>query len=503
MESPKKVIVIGAGFGGLALAIRLQAKGFQVTILEKRAKAGGRAYQLKAKGFTFDMGPSLVTEPAIIESVFKAAGKNMEDYLDLVMLDPFYRIYFHDKSYIDYCEDTDKMKKQMAVFNKEDANNYDRFMKLSKNFYDAVIKGGLGSSPISKIKDMLYMLPKVVQLKGFRSAYSLVSNYFKDFRHLFLFSFHPLFIGGNPFKSPALYLMIPYMEKKGGVLYTHGGMYSVIESFVKVFKELGGNILTNAEVQRLEIKDGKATGAYANDKFIAADLVVSNADFRNTYSDLIDQKHRSKWTDKKLSKLDYSMSAFVMYLGLNKKYEQLLHHSIILSERYKELIDDIFINKTVPDDFSLYMHCPSKTDPSMAPEGKESLYILAPVANLDSTFDWDKEKDVYKEKILSFLEHNFGLQGLKESIEFLEIMTPKDFEATQNAHLGSAWGVQPKLLQSAYFRPHNQSEDIENMFIVGASTHPGAGVPGVLLTAEATEKAINNYTQPFKPSKSA
>ncbi|MCB0284034.1 MAG: phytoene desaturase [Calditrichaeota bacterium] len=497
----QKAVVIGSGFGGLAAAIRLQSKGFQVTVLEKREKPGGRAYQLKKNGYTFDMGPSLVTEPAIINGVFEAAGKRLEDYVSLTSLDPFYRIYFHDKSFIDYNGDSENMKKQMSRFNKKDAANYDRFMAVAKQFYDAVIHEKLGSVPFSTISSMITFIPRALKLNALSPAYSFVKRFFNDFRHRFMFSFHPLFIGGNPFKAPSLYLMIPYLEKTGGVLYSKGGMYSIIEAFVKVFEEIGGTLVTNAEATNISVKNGKTNGVWSGNRFYPADIVVSNADFKHTYDDLVKSEHRKKWTSGKLNRLDYSMSAFILFMGVKKKYDNLLHHTLILSERYKELVDDIFINKIIPDDFSMYLHIPSKTDPSMAPEGCESMYVLIPVANLDANVNWDELKDRYAKKVLDYLETEFGMKDLQESLDVLEVMTPEDFAKTQNAFKGSAWGVEPKLLQSAYFRPHNQSEDIENMFLVGASTHPGAGVPGVLLTAEATEKAIMDYVNSKKEFK--
>ena len=493
-----KAVVIGSGFAGLASAIRLQARGFDVTLLEKREKAGGKAYQIKKDGYTFDMGPSLVTEPEIINKIFKAAGKKMNDYIDLVSLDPYYRIYFHDKTFIDYTGDAAKMKAQMRSFNKADANNYDKFMTFAKKYYDAVIVDGLGSTSFSSISSVFSFLPKALKLKALAPAHHMVKKFFKDFRHQFTFSFHPLFIGGNPFKAPALYLMIPYLEKMGGVLYARGGMYTIIEAFIKLFDELGGTFVGNSEVDKIEIENGKAVGVKCGNLYYPADIVVSNADFHHTYSNLIEKKHRRKWTNKKLDKMDYSMSAFLLYMGVNKKYDNLEHHTLILSKRYKSLVEDIFDKNILPDDFSMYLHIPSKTDPTMAPQGSESMYVLIPVSNMDANIDWSKIKNDYAQKVLDFLEHDFGLDGLQDSMEVLEIFTPEDFQKTQNAYKGSAWGVEPTLTQSAYFRPHNHSEDIENLFLVGASTHPGAGVPGVLLTAETTEKEILNYIQPAK-----
>ncbi len=485
----QKIVIIGSGFGGLAAAIRLQAEGMQVRVLEKNAKVGGHAYQLVRDGYTFDMGPSIITAPDLIQRVFACAGVRMEDYLDLVKLDPFYRIYFHDGSSLDYTGNGDQMKQQMARFNEEDVINYDRFMAHTRQLYDAVITDGLGSIPFS-LPTMVGFLPRALRLQAWMPAYNFVKKYFDDPRHRFTFSFHPLFIGGNPFRAPSVYLMIPYLEKTGGVWFCKGGMYNFVQALENVFIELGGIVETDVEVEQIIVENREAKGVMAKERFYEANAVISNADLVHTYGELIKPEHRKKWSDKKLRRTQYSMSAFLLYIGVNKKYPQLKHHTLILSERYKGLIDDIFDNKILPDDFSMYLHIPSQTDPTMAPEGCESMYVLIPVPNLESGINWEKIKRTYTDSILAFLENDFGLTDLKRSIAVLETFTPADFKEQRNSHLGSAWGVEPKLTQTAYFRPHNRSEDIQKLYFVGASTHPGAGVPGVLLTAETTVKLV-------------
>jgi phytoene desaturase len=490
MENLKKAIIIGSGFGGLVLAVRLQSRGIDVTVLEKNKYLGGHAYPLKKDGYTFDMGPSLITAPEIIQRIFNCAGRDMNDYLDTVKLNPFYRIYFHDRTYIDYTDDSEYMKEQMARFNARDAANYDRFMNASKKIHDEVIVKGLGSTHFMNLSTMAGFVPKAIALKALLPTYYFARRYFEDPRHRFTFSFHPLFIGGNPFRAPSVYQMIPYLEKSGGVWFSKGGMYSLVRAFEKLFSDIGGRVETNAEVVEIVIRDGKATGVIANGEYREADLVVSNADFIHTYKDLIKPGFRRKWTDKRLLNLKYSMSAFLIYLGVEKKYPQLLHHTLILSKRYKGLIKDIFDNKIIPDDFSMYLHVPTRTDPSMAPEGKESMYVLIPVANLQSGVDWADNWRAFSDKILNFLQNDFGLDGLRDHIEVMEVFTPEDFRTKQNAYWGSAWGVEPRLTQTAFLRPHNRSEDVANLYIVGASTHPGAGLPGVMLTAETTENVI-------------
>lgn len=485
----QKIVIIGSGFGGLAAAIRLQAKGMQVTLLEKNAKVGGHAYQLVKDGYTFDMGPSIITAPDLIQRVFECAGTRMEDYLNLVKLDPFYRIYFHDGTSLDYTDNSEQMKQQMAQFSTDDADNYEHFMAHTRQLYEAVITDGLGATAFD-LQTLLGFLPRALRLRALMPAYDFVKRYFDDPRHRFTFSFHPLFIGGNPFRAPAVYLMIPYLEKTGGVWFCHGGMYRLVQALEDVFRRLGGVLETEAEVEQIVVENRRATGVIVKQKFYEADAVISNADLAHTYGELISSEHRRKWSDKRLRKIQYSMSAFLLYIGVRKKYPQLKHHTLILSQRYKGLIDDIFDNKVLPDDFSMYLHIPSQTDPSMAPEGCESLYVLIPVPNLESGINYEKAKKAYTNKVLTFLQDDFGLTDLKRSIEVLETFTPSDFKRERNNHLGSAWGVEPKLTQTAYFRPHNRSEDIQKLYFVGASTHPGAGVPGVLLTAETTVKLV-------------
>ncbi len=505
----RKIAVIGSGFGGLAVAIRLQSKGFNVTIFEKNSMPGGHAYQFKRDGYTFDMGPSLITAPDIIQNVFQSAGRRMEDYLDMVPLDPFYRIYFHDGSYLDYNGDSESMKRQMAGFNPRDAANYDKFIARTRELYKAVISDGLGSRPFSDWSTMFSFLPRALRLNALVPAHTFAKKYFKDPRHQFAFSFHPLFIGGSPFRAPAVYQMIPYLEKAGGVWFSKGGMYSLVQAFEKAFTEIGGEIRLNSEVQEIMVHNGRVQGVVTNEEFHEADMVISNADFHHTYSKLIRPEHRKKWSDRKLSRMKYSMSAYLLYLGVKKTYPKLLHHTLILSERYRELVKDIFDRKILPDDFSMYLHVPTRTDASMAPEGSESMYVLIPVANNDSGIDWSRTTQPLTDRVIDFLENDFGLDGLRENIEVQETFTPDNFLAARNNHLGSAWGVEPRLTQTAVFRPHNRSEDVKGLYLVGTSTHPGAGVPGVLLTAETTENVVledsgifSNSYQPIKEEKS-
>ncbi len=490
-SSVKQVALIGSGFGGLAEAIRLQARGFSVTIFEKRDKIGGRAYQFVKDGYTFDMGPSLITAPFIIDRVFQAAGRNMRDYLDLIPLDPFYRLYFHDGSFMDYSGDPRRMKEEIAKFLPADALHYDRFFEDVKKIYDAVITEGLGARPFETWKSFLSFAPRAIRLGGLRPVYNFASRYFKDERNRFAFSFHPLFIGGSPFRAPSIYIMIPYLEREAGVWFARGGMYSLVRAFETVFRELGGIIHTGAEVDEIVVRDGRATGVRVAGTLHPADIVVSNGDVPWVYKHLIKPEFRTRrWSDRALGRLHMSMSCFLLYIGVRKQYPQLKHHTLILSARYRELIRDIFDKKVLPDDFSMYLHVPSRTDPAMAPPGAESMYVLIPVPHLGGKTDWSASSIPFKDRILAFLEEEFGLEDFRASIEVLEMFTPLDFERELNALYGNAFSIEPRLTQSALFRPHNRSEEIRGLYFVGAGTHPGGGVPGVLLGAEATEQCI-------------
>ncbi len=486
----KRIAIIGSGFGGLSAAIRLQAKGYDVTVFEKNATVGGHAAQLKKDGYTFDMGPSLITAPDIIRDVFRSAGERLEDHLDLIEIDPGYRIYYADGSHLDYSSDPDFMRQQLGNFHPDDAKGYDSFMRQSKGIYKAVIEEGMGAMPFDNIPSLFKFLPRALALNALVPAFTNVKRHFKDPRSRFAFSFHPLFIGGNPFRAPAIYQMIPYLEREGGVWFTKGGMYTLVQAFEAVFRKLGGTIRTNSPVDQIIVQNKQATGVRVGNEIYPADGVISNADWMHTNRDLLEPDSRRKWRDEKLPKVDYSMGAYLLYLGVKKQYPELLHHTLILSHRYKGLVRDIFDTKQLTADFSMYLHVPTRTDPSMAPEGHESMYVLIPVPNLAGGVDWDAMAPAYTERVLNHLEHKFGMKDLRANIEVMETFTPKDFLLERNSHLGSAWGVEPKLTQTANFRPHNRHEDVKNLYLVGASTHPGAGLPGVMLTAETTEKLV-------------
>lgn len=485
-----KATVIGSGFGGLGAALRLQKQGFDVTILEKRDKAGGRAYVIKEDGFTFDCGPTIITAPYLIDELFELFDKKTEDYVNIKAISPYYRIYFSDKTYFNYTGDFDSQVLEIEKISPDDAKNYKAFVDetekiLQKGYVE------LGDHPFESIWDMLKIAPDLITLDLIKNMYSYAAKFFKHEKIRRVFSFHSLLIGGNPLKVSSIYALIPALERKWGVHFAMGGTGAIVDALLKLFKENGGIIHFDSEVTEIKIEKNKARAIHvkSGDSYVT-DLVVSNGDYAHTYKDLIDSKFRKVNSDRKIKRLNYSMSAFILFFGFKKTDDMdLAHHNIILSERYKELLEDIFDHKVLSEDFSQYLHIPTLTDPSLAPEGHHSAYTLIPVPNLQGKIDWNIEADVFKKRIIDFLDKDY-IHSLKENLVYTKVFTPKDFKSELNSYLGTGWGVEPRLTQSASFRPHNRSEDIKNLYLVGANTHPGAGVPGVLTTAKLTSRLI-------------
>lgn len=489
----KKIIVIGSGFGGLASSIRLAARGHDVEIYEKLDKPGGRAYVYDINGFKFDAGPTVITAPFLFAELFKLAGKNMDDYFRLVPLNPFYRIFNHEGRYFDYNDDTDFTLSQIDKWNPNDKDGYIKFIKTTK----AIFQKGfieLGDKPFLKFTDMLKVAPALIKLQSYKNVYSYVSRFIKDDFLRQCFSFHPLLVGGNPFDTTSIYALIHYMERQWGIHYAIGGTGSVVRGLAKLFEELGGKIHLNSEIKEITAEKRKVTGVkLANGAVFKADAIVSNGDVAFTYMNMIDKKYRRKFTDRKIKSMKYSMSLFVIYFGTKKKYNdtKLVHHNIILGKRYRGLLDDIFTKKQLAEDFSLYLHMPTYTDNSVAPNGCSAFYVLSPVPHLGSGIDWRKQAKPYRDKIMSFLEQNY-LPDLQSNIIAEHWIDPLYFRDKLNSYLGSAFSVQPVLTQSAWFRPHNRSEDFDNLYFAGAGTHPGAGLPGVLSSAKIVDNLIEN-----------
>ncbi|MEM7026593.1 MAG: phytoene desaturase [Pseudomonadota bacterium] len=480
-------VVIGSGFGGLAAAIRLGARGYRVTVLEKLDAPGGRAYVDHRDGYIFDRGPTIVTAPFVFEELWTLCGKKLEDDVTLKPMDPFYQIRFDDGRMFNYSADLDAMREEVKKFNPDDVNSFDRFIKLSGEIYQIAF-AELAAVPFHSFLFTLSTAPDLVRLGGHNTVYKTVCSYFSDPALRIVFSFHPLLIGGNPMTTTAYYCLIAHLERKYGVHYAMGGMGALAQGMIKLIDQLQGNLICNAEVKRILSDAGKATGVeLKNGERITADIVVSNADSAWTYKHLMGDHKPRRWTEKKIKRSRFSMSLFVWFFGTNRRYDDVYHHLILLGPRYEGLLKDIFKHKNLATDFSLYLHRPTATDASLAPTGHDTFYVLSPVPHLESGVDWEQQGESYRLAIQKRLEETV-LPGLSESLTTSYFTTPMDFETRLNSVNGAAFGLEPQLLQSAWFRPHNKSEELENLFLVGAGTHPGAGVPGVISSAKILDE---------------
>ncbi|MCC5940123.1 MAG: phytoene desaturase [Balneolaceae bacterium] len=491
MEKRKKIIVIGSGFGGLSSAIRLAAKGHDVNIIEKRDKPGGRAYQYDINGFKFDGGPTVITAPYIFDEIFDAAGKKRDDYFTLAPLDPFYRIFDSDGRHFDYMRNEEDVLRQIDLWNPADKAGYLKFTRRTTDIFS--LFHPYTDKPFLQFKNMLKIMPGVIRLGAYMGTHQYVRRYIK---HDFLrkvFSFHPLLIGGNPFDTPSIYLLIMQFEKEWGVHYAVGGVSSIVKGFSRLFEELGGTMLLNSEVDQIMVLGENVTGVRLKDGTVhEADIVVSNADSAFTYRNLIPEESRKKYKNRQIDRKSYSSSLFVIYFGTKKRYldSKLSHHNIILSREYKRLMKQIFKGTKLPDDLSLYLHMPTRSDSSIAPEGSELFYVLALVPNMKADIEWEQIAEEYKNRILDFLEKNY-LPDLRENIIAEHYIDPPHFKNTLNSHYGAAFSFTPSLLQSAFFRPHNRSEQFRNLYFAGAGTHPGAGVPAVLSSGKIVAELID------------
>lgn len=482
-------VVIGSGFGGLAAAVRLGAKGYRVTVLEKLDAPGGRAYVYRQDGFTFDAGPTIVTAPFLFEELWKLCGRRLSDDVTLKPVSPFYRIRFNDGTSFDYTGDPVAMRAEIARFSPGDIDGYDRYMKASEDIFKIGFEQ-LGDAPFSKWTDMARIAPDMLRLKSYRSVYGFVSKFIRDPKLRIVFSFHPLLIGGNPFTASSIYCLIAHLERRWGVHFAMGGTGRLVEGLVKLIEGQGNLVLCGQEVCEIVVKNGAASGVrLASGETISADIVVSNADSAWTYRNLLPASARSRWTDRRIERSRYSMSLFVWYFGTQRKYDDVPHHTILLGPRYKELLKDIFARKTLAADFSLYLHRPTATDSSLAPDGCDAFYVLSPVPHLDSGTDWSVTAEIYRRVICKSLGETV-LPDLENQIVTSRMLTPQDFQDRLLSFRGAAFGLEPVLTQSAWFRPHNRSEEIERLYLVGAGTHPGAGLPGVLSSARVLDNLV-------------
>jgi len=490
MTGPKRAIVIGAGFGGLALAVRLQSAGIQTTVIERRDRPGGRAYVWKDEGFTFDAGPTVITAPDCLEDLFTLSGRDMRAYIDLIPIDPMYRLRWEDGYELNYTRDLESMNAQIARRDPRDVDGYRRFLEFSEAvFEEGYVK--LAATPFLNFSSMIRAAPQLIRLESYRSVYSIVKRYIRDPQLRQALSYHTLLVGGNPFTASSIYTLIHALERRWGVFFAKGGTHALVQSLVRLFTDLGGELRLDCPVAAIETRNARVTGvALESGGSIGADVIASNADVVHTYRHLLRDAPEVERTGRRLIKKRFSMSLFVVHFGLRRQHPQLAHHTVLFGPRYRELLTDIFERGILADDFSLYVHSPSVTDPDLAPPGCSTHYALAPVPNLlKSTVDWEIEGPRYRDRILEYVERMY-IPGLRSDLVTARIFTPLDFEAELNAHLGSAFSLDPVLTQSAWFRTHNRDPSINGLYFAGAGTHPGAGVPGVVNSAKATAGLI-------------
>ena len=483
-------IVIGSGFGGIAAALRLRAKGHDVTLIEKHQDLGGRARVFKRNGFTFDGGPTVITAPYLINELFELFKKNPKDYIELSPLKIWYQFIFEDRSKFNYSGNENEMKAQIGELSEEDVQGYEKLVNFTKKIFD---KGftELADVPFDRPFVMLQQLPALLKLKSYKSVYSLVSSYIKNEKLRRMLSMHPLLVGGNPFTTTSIYGLILYLEKKWGIHYSMGGTGNIIKGFEKLMNEVGIKVIKGNEVKKIISKNTKITGVQlSNDNTINADIVICNADPPAVYEKLLDGNSNNSFLfNWKKKRMEYSMGLFVYYFGTKKIYENVEHHTIKFGNKYKEHLDDIFDKKKLNEDISYYLHRPSATDKSMAPEGNDCFYVLVPVPNNQSGINWNTEGEKMKRLIINKMEKDL-MPNLKENIVEDFYLTPDYFEKDLNTKFGSGFSIQPKFTQSAYFRFHNKSEIYDGLYFVGAGTHPGAGVPGVLSSAKVLDKIL-------------
>jgi phytoene desaturase len=488
-SSAPHAIVIGSGFGGLAAAIRLGARGYRVTVLEKLDAPGGRAYVYKQDGFIFDGGPTIVTAPFLLEELWELCGKKLSDDVELRAMNPFYRIRFDDGENFDYSGDAEAMRSEVAKFSPDDVAGYERFMAHTKATYDVGFTELVDIS-FADWKTMIKIAPDLLRLKSYKTVYGLVASYIKNERVRTVMSFHPLLIGGNPFSATSILCLITYLERRWGVHFAMGGTGKIVTGLVGLIESQGGVVRMKAEVDRIDVEARRAKGVTLKaGEFLAADVVVSNADAAWTYQQLVAPEHRTRWTNARLKKTRYSMGLFVWYFGTKRQYPDVQHHTILMGPRYQGLLNDIFKNKIIAKDFSLYLHRPTMTDPSLAPPGCDAFYVLSPVPNLVGGADWRERAEPYRKSIEKYLSESI-LPGLENEIATSMMLTPQDFQDRLNSVNGAAFSIEPVLTQSAWFRPHNKSEEIENLYLVGAGTHPGAGLPGVISSAKVLDRLL-------------
>jgi len=486
MADRRNACVIGAGFGGMALAIRLQSAGIATTVIEGRDKPGGRAYYWERDGFTFDGGPTVVTDPDCLKELWALSGHDIAEDVELVPVKPFYRLNWPDGTNFDYSNDHDELFSEIAKLNPKDVEGYQRFLEYSAGVYEeGYVK--LGTVPFLDFKSMLKAAPALAKKQAYRSVYSMVSSFVENEKLREALSFHTLLVGGNPMKTSSIYALIHKLEMDGGVWWTKGGTNRLIAGMVRHFERLGGRVRMGDPVVQVHTEKNRATSVECESGWQETfSAVASNADIMHSYRDLLGRSQRGWSMGRRLKRKSYSPGLFVVHFGLEGNWPGIAHHMILFGPRYKGLLDDIYSNGVLPEDFSIYLHHPSKSDPSMAPPGMSTFYALVPVAHQGKLpVDWDEVGPLLEKRILDEVGKRL-VPDIHDRIVTKFHYAPSDFSSDLNAHLGSAFSLEPVLTQSAFFRGHNRDDVIKNFYLVGAGTHPGAGIPGVVGSAKAT-----------------
>lgn len=505
MAHPSRAVVVGAGLGGLAAAMRLGAKGYEVTVVDRLDRAGGRGSSITRDGHRFDLGPTIVTVPQGLRDLWSACGRDFDRDVQLVAMDPFYRISWPDGATFTARQDTEAMRAEVARLSPTDLAGYDRFLKDSEARYWFGYED-LGRRPMHQFSDLLKVLPRFAMLRADRSVYAHAARRVKNEKLRFALSFHPLFIGGDPFHVTSMYILVNHLEKAFGVHYAMGGVQAIADAMVRVIEDQGGQVILGAEADEVTVAGGRATGLRLTDgRVLAADVVVSNADAGHTYDRLLRNQPRKRWTSGRLKRSRWSMGLFVWYFGTRGTrdlWPDAGHHTILVGPRYRSHIRDIFQTGRLADDMSLYVHRPSVTDRSCAPEGGDTFYALSPVPHLghDNDVDWSTEAERYRVKVAGILDKRL-IPGFARHLSASEVFTPETFRDRYLSPFGAGFSIEPRILQSAWFRPHNVSEELPGLFLVGAGTHPGAGLPGVVGSAEVlgqlVPEAVRKVAQPL------
>ena len=494
MSKTKTAIVVGSGFGGIAAALRLKSLGYDVSIFEKLEQLGGRARVFKRSGFKFDAGPTVITAPFLFNELFELFNKKREDYVDFVKLDPWYRFYFSkNKKVFNYSSSLKKTEKEISKFEPDDVEGYRKLLIFSEKIFNVGFEK-LSFVPFHNFFFMIRQIPTLIKLKSYLSVFKLVSKFIKNENIRQAFSIQPLLLGGNPIQTTSIYNLIHFLERKWGVHYAIGGTGKIISSFEKLMKEEQIKIYKNSEITGIITNKKNALGIKIKNKKVYADKIIMNTDPAYTYKYLLNSEWNKKWNKKRIDNMDFSMGLFVIYFGTKKIYDKVAHHTIWMGKRYEGLLKDIFENKVLANDFSLYLHRPTATDKSMAPKNCDSFYVLSPVPNLKNPIEWQTYGKKYQEKILIALEQTI-LPDLRKNLKVCFHMSPRDFNHDYNSLYGSGFSISPIFTQSAWFRFHNKSENFKNLYFVGAGSHPGAGVPGVISSAKVLENILKNESK--------